>query len=103
MACYTRCHSVSAYARAEQKLRCDRERFWRSSARWFRRLPRTGIPAGFRVVPATVYTDGERIVVTAHPDHIRDGGDWHNCDEMGCGWEHVVGTMKLPSGEESGQ
>jgi hypothetical protein len=99
MACYTRCHSVEALARAERKLKSGREQFQKAAARWFRARERTGIPPGFRVVPATVYTDGKRLVVTAHPDHVRDGEDWHNCDAMGCGWEHVIGRVQLPNGK----
>jgi len=56
-----------------------------------------GIPDGYRVLDATVYTNGEDIVVTGNPSDLwpEDDGEKHNCDEMGCAWGHVIARAKL--------
>lgn len=62
-----------------------------------------GLPPGFREIQASVYTNGAEIVVCAHPDSVwpelvNDSGcdeHPHNCDAMGCNWEHVIARAKL--------
>ena len=38
-----------------------------------------------------VFSDGARIVVLGRPDEASD----HNCDRMGCGWDHVIVRAKI--------
>jgi hypothetical protein len=61
----------------------------------------TGIPDGYRLVPANVYTDGQELVVCANPWDVWpdyedcDGDHPHNCDAEGCGWEHAVARCRV--------
>lgn len=87
---YNRFVSADLAERAAERVAMQADRFQRRSSGWFKAQADQSMPAGFRVLRATVYTDGEHIVVTAHPHDVCDAEHWHNCDEMGCGWEHVV-------------
>jgi hypothetical protein len=87
---YNRFVSADLQAKALERAAMQSERFQRRSSGWFKAQADQSMPAGFRVLRATVYTDGEHIVVTAHPHDVCEAEDWHNCDEMGCGWEHVL-------------
>jgi len=87
---YIRVHSQEARERKLRKLQGDLARYRRISAKWLGRSLPKGVPAGFRQIQANVYTNGNEIVVTCHPDAICKDEGWHNCDEMGCRWEHVV-------------
>lgn len=46
---------------------------------------------------AEVYTNGTQIVVLGEPPEPPDGEDLlHNCDQMGCGWDHVLIRINAP-------
>lgn len=61
------------------------------------------LPTGNRELKtAVVYLDDQgRLTVTAEPDEIwpgiedMDEDTGHDCDAMGCGWEHVVHRTKI--------
>jgi hypothetical protein len=45
------------------------------------------------------YTDGQHVTICgspADPESEDDEGHGHNCDRMGCGWEHVLARFVLP-------
>ena len=59
----------------------------------------TGIPEGFtQLRDVNVYvkpipeSDRHIIIITGDPPEEKEGveDDLHNCDYMGCGWEHVL-------------
>lgn len=56
--------------------------------------PPDGLPKGYVKVPgAVVYYDGQRgrLIITGEPNEEQDpDGAIHNCDAMGCNWEHVL-------------
>jgi hypothetical protein len=89
---YNRKLSADMAAIAEHRAEAQRERFQKVSKRWLSRWRvDNGVPDGYRVLPATVYTDGTHIVVCAEPSRLfGDDEESHNCDAMGCRWEHVV-------------
>lgn len=43
---------------------------------------------------AYVYRTATQIVITGHPD---EEDEQHNCDAMGCGYEHVLYRFPLPT------
>jgi hypothetical protein len=57
------------------------------------------VPAGFRRIELTAFTDG-RTVIVPEQDGLelqRDGReDDHDCDFNGCGLEHVVARFPVP-------
>lgn len=54
-----------------------------------------GTPKGW--VKVTAYTNGERIVVEGSPmDDDGDEENGHNCDQMGCGFAHVLAIADIP-------
>jgi hypothetical protein len=61
---------------------------------------RTGLPPGWTAVTLHAYTDGKQVVVTDHGSITWEGRgeveDDHDCDAMGCGWEHVLARFQLP-------
>ncbi len=54
------------------------------------RTTEVNIPAGYR--PLAAYTNGAEVIVTGSPPDEDDDPKYelHNCDAMGCGWEHVL-------------
>ena len=60
-----------------------------------------GIPCGYQLVQAEVWTNGKDIVVTGTPDDIWPGYEDcdddhpHNCDAMACGLQHVIARVTL--------
>jgi hypothetical protein len=53
----------------------------------------TGIPKGFHEIQASVYLNAEtgEVVITGYPVDGDDAEDSaHNCDVMGCWWEHII-------------
>ena len=65
--------------------------------------PRVGVteafpvPDGYAQIASNVYVSADRIVVTGTPSDVEDENDpaYHNCDAMGCRWEHVIYTAAL--------
>lgn len=54
-----------------------------------------GIPKGY--VRVTAFTNGEKIVVVGSPmDEDGDEENGHNCDAMGCGWDHILAITDVP-------
>ena len=54
-----------------------------------------GIPRGFTKLagqPTTIYFSDDWIIVEGHPLSEEDDpeGELHNCDDMGCGFAHVL-------------
>ena len=41
---------------------------------------------------AKVYRNETEVIITGDPPDVEDGADIsaHDCDLMGCGWEHVL-------------
>jgi len=99
---YNRFVSADLAERAAERSAMQADRFQRRSSGWFKAQADQSMPAGFRVLRATVYTDGESIVVTAHPHDVCESEDWHNCDQMGCGWEHVLLRGRVVGQNEEG-
>ena len=60
--------------------------------------PSTGIPKGWW--PLNAYSNGEEIVVMGTPTHneelAEDAPEQHDCDEMGCGSDHVLARFRVP-------
>lgn len=56
-----------------------------------------GIPAGFTQMDkyTRVYVSDKWLLVTGTPDESEDEETGHNCDAMGCGWEHVLYRFPL--------
>jgi hypothetical protein len=54
------------------------------------------MPKGFWKLE-TVYTNGYQIVVFGQPpqDLPEDGPLYHNCDEMGCGFDHAIAIVPV--------
>ncbi len=57
-----------------------------------------GIPKGWNEVAA--YAKGDRVIILGKPTEEPD--DWadddprrHNCDEMGCGQDHVLARLQM--------
>ena len=70
-------------------------------------MKQDGTPDKFREIEnARVYIGPEgKLIITAEPDEV-----WHelpedmmphNCDGMGCGWEHVIARVDLYTEDES--
>jgi calcineurin-like phosphoesterase family protein len=51
-------------------------------------------PESYRLIRA--YSNGTEIIIPGDPDEEKDGEN-HNCDALGCGWEHVA--HRFPSKE----
>jgi hypothetical protein len=62
----------------------------------------TPAPAGFREVTLKAFTDGVIVVIPEQagfwlPDEtVPEGDGSHDCDALGCGWEHVLAKFRLP-------
>jgi hypothetical protein len=98
---YERHFSHEADERLAEQVKFVQRWFQKKAGAWFASKKDPSMPDGFRVLRATVYTDGERLVVTANPDDLwpgyedHDGEHPHNCDQMGCNWEHVVARTTI--------
>lgn len=53
-----------------------------------------GLPKGFREV-GTAFTNGTELVILGEPPEDDPECLLHNCDEMGCGRNHVIYRFKL--------
>ncbi len=55
------------------------------------------VPAGYRQLDkyTRVYVSDKWLLVTGTPDESEDEETGHNCDAMGCGWEHVLYRLPL--------
>jgi len=55
------------------------------------------VPAGYRQLDkyTRVYVSDKWLLVTGTPDESEDEETGHNCDAMGCGWEHVLYRFPL--------
>lgn len=54
-------------------------------------------PKGYRRLDAEVWIGSNDVVVVGTPDESEDEETGHNCDAMGCGWDHVLYRIPLPS------
>ena len=61
-------------------------------------MPR--IPEGFRQTGFSKYESDQWIVITGEP---ADDDDTHNCDAMGCGWDHVIQRIEKWPNKEATQ
>lgn len=57
----------------------------------------SGIPAGYTQLDkyTRVYVSDKWLLVTGTPAEDEDEETGHNCDAMGCGWEHVPYRLPL--------
>lgn len=56
------------------------------------------VPEGFRELPVRVWTNGLQLIIEGDPpDEETDpvGAHLHDCDQMGCGWCHVLARIPL--------
>lgn len=59
----------------------------------------SGIPNGYIEIKA--YTNGVFVVVPEQKGMELSGDDdRHNCDALGCGWEHVVLILQIPAAKQ---
>ena len=60
--------------------------------------------AGGILIPANVYLVDDKLIITGDPRRIwpdhDDTESPHNCDAMGCGWEHVLGRCEVEKGNK---
>lgn len=60
----------------------------------------SGIPAGYTQLDkyTRVYVSDRWLLITGTPEESEDEETGHNCDAMGCGWEHVLYRFPLDKG-----
>jgi hypothetical protein len=49
------------------------------------------IPKGFKQTGLNRYESDTEIIIIGQPN---EDDDSHNCDQMGCGWDHVMQRIK---------
>jgi hypothetical protein len=59
----------------------------------------SNIPDGFKELKISglkLYSNGKDVVICGEPPEEKDDPDStaHNCDDMGCNWEHVLLTFE---------
>ena len=57
----------------------------------------TTIPEDFtelKIDDLKIYSDGKKVVICGQPPDNDNEAEAHNCDDMGCGWEHVLLTFE---------
>lgn len=55
-----------------------------------------GVPAGYARQMVQVWKGPKDIVIIGTPDESEDEETGHNCDAMGCGWDHVLWRIPIP-------
>lgn len=59
------------------------------------------LPQGFAPVAVSVYRRGRTLIITGNVDANKDPeSQIHNCDALGCGWEHVLAMVQLTPEQE---
>jgi len=51
------------------------------------------LPDGFKdlqIEGVALYSDGKKLVICGEPPENDEEAEIHNCDAMGCNWEHVL-------------
>jgi hypothetical protein len=54
-----------------------------------------GVPSGYERQMVQVWKGPKDIVIIGTPDESEDEETGHNCDAMGCGWDHVLWRITL--------
>lgn len=56
------------------------------------------LPNGFTKIPSyEVFINGDDLIILGDPPENEDEEAGHNCDVMGCGWDHVIARCKVVS------
>ena len=61
----------------------------------------TNIPKGYKEIKVNdlrLYTNGVNVVISGEPPESDETELAHNCDDMGCGWEHVLMSFRSKRG-----
>lgn len=53
------------------------------------------VPSGYTRIDATVWIGLKDVVITGQPEESDDEETGHNCDAIGCGWDHVLYRIPL--------